>query len=612
MLKRNEKLIRTKLLKYLAPAIMTNLALQVGNVVDTILVGNILGTNAMSAVQISGTILLVIQIPGWMLGVGGSIVVGNCLGKRDLEGASKVFSSCLFAVFVCDALIMLCSLLAEPIAMLLTAGRGVLTADVTSVIRVMFLGTPIVGICLFMMNIMAVDNNPVMSTVYVAISNVVNLIFDYVLLSFTDMGPAASFVSSILGYGLALVVIPAYVRSPKRMLKLTNPVKDTLTYFRLAFITGVPACLSIICEMARNSVMNVMILRFIGESGVAIYTVCLNVILIVELFLGGIIGAMEKIGGVIYGEKDYYGLRSITRNILVYSYSLLAVLMLLLYFFARQAAGMFGINDEALLSQAKFALRIFFLALPGYVFNLFFISYYSTTEHSGYANLITILEYCGVLLPAVFIFSRIAMMTGNNTLDFMMCGLVAGELLTALITVLTVKLRNRGEGILLLPEREEEVLDFSVAPDLKEASLIPHEIIGFCEDKVERMQANKMAVAAEEMAVNTIRYGGRSLKSIDVMLSVSKDELVLRQRDDGMPFDPTCYSFDSEQYEYDGIEAIRALTDKITYLRTLDLNNTTLEISMQKGCKEGVSLTGTNDLVSDILNKTGFGEILGV
>ena len=91
-----------------------------------------------------------------------------------------------------------------------------------------------------------------------------------------------------------------------------------------------------------------------------------------------------------------------------------------------------------------------------------------------------------------------------------------------------------------------------------------------------------MAVAAEEMAVNTIRYGGRSLKSIDVMLSVSDDGLVLRQRDDGIPFDPTDYTFDSGPYEYGGIEAIRALTDRITYLRILDLNNTTLEISAQK------------------------------
>ncbi len=582
MLKRNEKLIRTKLLKYLVPAIMTNLALQAGNIVDTILVGNILGTNAMSAVQIGGTVLLVIQIPGWMLGIGGSIVVGNCLGKRDLEGASKVFSSCLFAVLVSGAALMLCSVFSMPAATLLTAGKDLLTADVASVVRVTFLGTPVIGICLLMMNIMAVDNNPAMATVYVVISNVVNLIFDYVLLSYTDIGPAGSTVSTILGYGIALVVIPAYARSPKRMLKLVNPVRKTGAYFRLALITGVPALLSIICEMVRNSVMNVMILRSTGENGAAVYTICLNIILIVELLIGGIIGAMEKIGGVIYGEKDYFGLRSITKNILVYSYTMLAVLMLVLFLFSRQTAGMFGISDGDLLSASQAALRIFFLALPGYVFNRFFISYYETTEHSGYANLITVLEYCGALLPAVFICSLIARMTGADTLNFMMCGLVAGEFITAAVTMLVVKMRGRGEGILLLPERDEEVLDFSVAPDLAETSFIPREIIGFCKGKVEKTRANQMAVAAEEMAVNTIRYGGRSLKSIDVMLSVSDDGLVLRQRDDGIPFDPTDYTFDSGPYEYGGIEAIRALTDRITYLRILDLNNTTLEISAQK------------------------------
>lgn len=582
MLKRNEKLIRTKLLQFLVPAIMTNLALQVGNVVDTILVGNILGTNAMSAVQISGTILLLIQIPGWMLGVGGSIVVGNCLGKRDLLGASKVFSSCLFVVFVSDAALMLLSLFAEPIAVLLTGGQGVLTADVAGVIRVMFLGTPVVGICLLMMNIMAVDNNPGLATVYVVISNVVNLIFDYVLLSYTDIGPAGSFISSILGYGIALIVVPAYVRSPRRMLKLVNPVRKTGAYFKMAFITGVPALLSIVCEVVRNSVMNVMILRFAGENGVAIYTISLNIIMIVELLLGGIIGSMEKIGGVIYGEKDYFGLRAITKNILKYSYLLLAVLMLFLFLFARQAAGMFGIHSEELLLSAQTALRIFFLSLPGYVFNRFFISYYSTTEHSGYANLITILGYCGAAIPAVYICSLIARATGGDMLNYMMWGLVAGQFITAAVTLLTVKLRHRDEGILLLPRRQEEVLDISVAPDLAETSLIPREIIAFCKGKIGEARAYQMAVAAEEMAVNTIRYGGRSLNSIDVMMSISDDELLLRQRDNGIPFDPTDYTFDGEQFEYSGIEAIRALTDKITYVRILDLNNTTLEITLKK------------------------------
>ena len=44
-MERNEKLIKTKLWQYLLPSIMMTAALQLGNIVDTMLVGNILGAN---------------------------------------------------------------------------------------------------------------------------------------------------------------------------------------------------------------------------------------------------------------------------------------------------------------------------------------------------------------------------------------------------------------------------------------------------------------------------------------------------------------------------------------------------------------------------------------
>ena len=132
---------------------------------------------------------------------------------------------------------------------------------------------------------------------------------------------------------------------------------------------------------------------------------------------------------------------------------------------------------------------------------------------------------------------------------------------------------------MLLPERKEEVLDFSLAPSLEETPHIPRQIISFCEGKVEKSRANKMAVAAEEMAVNTIKYGGRSLKSIDVMLSVSDEELVLRQRDDGIPFDPTEYKQEEgDIYKVSGITIIRRMVKKLSYVRVLNMNNTIIEV----------------------------------
>ena len=220
MLKRNETLIKTKLWQYLIPSIMTNMALQLGNVVDTILVGNILGADAMSAVQVGGTIMLLIQIPGYMLGIGGSIVAGIRLGKRDVQGAGDVFSGCLWATLLSGLLLMLCALGAGPIAQALTGGSKVLAPEVASVVRMTFLGTPVIGLALLMINFMAVDNNPALATVYVVISNVVNLVSDYVLLKYTSIGAAGSVVSTVLGYGLALVTVCFYARSPKRMLGL--------------------------------------------------------------------------------------------------------------------------------------------------------------------------------------------------------------------------------------------------------------------------------------------------------------------------------------------------------------------------------------------------------
>lgn len=70
-----------------------SLALQLGNIVDTIFVSNLIGVEAMSAVTMSLPVETVVQLVGYCLGIGGSIAAGIMLGKRDKEGASKLFSA---------------------------------------------------------------------------------------------------------------------------------------------------------------------------------------------------------------------------------------------------------------------------------------------------------------------------------------------------------------------------------------------------------------------------------------------------------------------------------------------------------------------------------------
>ena len=69
--KRNNRLLNAKLNKYIVPGIMMSLALQLGNIVDTIFVSNLIGVEAMSAVTMSLPVETIIQLTGYCLGING-------------------------------------------------------------------------------------------------------------------------------------------------------------------------------------------------------------------------------------------------------------------------------------------------------------------------------------------------------------------------------------------------------------------------------------------------------------------------------------------------------------------------------------------------------------
>ncbi len=581
MLKRNEKLIKHKLWQYLLPGIMLTAALQVGNIVDTMLVGNIIGSDAMSAVKIGMTIDNIMEIPGYVLGVGGSVAVGILLGKREMEKANRVFSTTFAFSLICGFIFAVLSVTSPFLADMLTGGNS-LAPDVSRFVFVTLLGAPVLSLALQFMNYVAVDNNPSVASAYVICANVINLVFDYLLLKYTSLGTAGAALSTILGYGLGMLVLLKYLKSDKRMLRLVNPFTGFKEAFLLAAATGVPTLLFMVFMTIKDAALNTMIVRIIGNDAMAAYTVCTNVTLLVELLVGGIIGTVASIGSVIYGEQDYFGVRTLIKHVTVYGYAVLTALLVVLYAFTGQVVALFGIRSGELAVTAVAALRIFIVCLPFYLFNKLMVTYYQSTEKTKLSGLITSLQNCVAVLPAVFATVFIAKATGRDMLNALMLAFILSELITILAAFLCRKLKYKDGDFLLLPKDDDVVcLDISIGSNIDEAELIPREIRKFCEENgVDPSKANMIAVAAEEMAVNIISYGGKKATSVDINLSLQDGQLILRTRDNGLPFDPTEYEYESRDYEIHGIELVKKLTDQIQYMRVLDFNNTVISIDL--------------------------------
>lgn len=574
---RNNRLLNAKLNKYIIPGIMMSLALQLGNIVDTIFVSNLIGVEAMSAVTMSLPVETIVQLTGYCLGVGGSIAVGNMLGKRDKEGASKLFSATFMVTLVVGLLFSSCALgVAGPIARLLVSGDGILTTYTRDYIRISMFGAPVIGIGLMMVSYLGVENHPELASVYLILANVINLILDYIFLKFTPLGITGASLSTVLGFLFAMVVFIAYVRSEKRNISFVRLKAKDFSIIKEAIITGVPMLVFMATNFIKSLGLNTVIMNQIGEEGMAVFTVCDNVLLIVEMLTGGIIGVIPNVAGILFGEKDYVGIRVLCKKMLKYSYMVLAVIFVFIMLFTHQITILFGSGGGELGAQMIQALRIFALCVAPYLWNKFIISYYESIEETAIASFVTFLENAVAVLPATFIGIYIWKQIDGIGIDGIAIGFVATEIITVIAALIFRKIKHKNSTFYIVPDKNPGInLDFSIKSTMEEAGTVNRKIMDFCKkNNVSGNKANLAAVCAEEMTVNIIKFGGKTSNWIDINLCLEEDICRLRIRDNGINFNPLEYTYDHEEFDIHGIELVKKISKSMDYIRAIDMNNT--------------------------------------
>lgn len=588
LLKRNQRLINAKIMQYLLPGILMAMALQLGNVVDAVFVGNFLGTDAMASLNLALPVDTLIQIPGYVLGMGGSMAAGIMLGKRDIDGASRLFSSTFFITLASGAVFALVGAVASHRIGALLASGGALSEMTGDYLLGQMLGAPIIGIGLLMVSYLGVENHPGLAGAYIIVSNVVNLAVDYCLLRFTDMGILAASVSTVVGFFLGFAVLIFYVRSPKRMIKLRWIC--SLHSILQALKTGLPVLMFMIMTLVKALALNIIVLKTLGEMGIEVMTICEQVLMLVEMLTGGIIGIIPNLAGVLYGEKDYFGIRVLCNKVLLYSAIAAAVVFITVMALPSQMAGMFGVRDAELMAITSRALRVFMLCIPFFVWNKFLISYYESIEQSKQATVITLMQSGVFAIPTAAIGIYMSISLGADGYVALAVSGVIAEVLTVVTALIYRRLKYKGEGFYMLPERSDEVcLDFTMQADISRSCDIPKGIIAFCEENgVDRSKANFAAVAAEEMFANCVKYGGRGARWIDICLTIYEKKMLLRIRDNGKPFDPLEYVYDKDEFEsIHGINIIKSISTSMNYIRSIDMNNTVIEFDLERLPQKG-------------------------
>ena len=582
---RNDYLIKRKFNSYLVPGILMVIAMQLGNIVDSILVSMFIDIDGLTAISLSMPALCFMQMFGFIIGVGGAITISVKLGKRQMDEASGIFSVCVISVIVISLLFTALSFfITRPLTMLL-ASTAELQALLEPYLFIFICFIPSLNVCLVLANIMTIDNNPKLGSASFVVANAVNLILDYVFLRYTDMGMTGAALSSIIGFGAGILLVIPYIFSKKRMLRFS--LREGIRQIRSiveVFKNGMPQAMYFIMAILKYYILNAFIQQTLGADNMAIYAVCINSVNIVRLCIEGVIGVVQTIGGVLFGEKDYYGIRRLVRRTVIFCCAAVAALMALFIIYPQLILTVFSFNKTELYGIAMLCVRLFSFSFAFYAANRIVQVYYQTTLNTKLSSINTTLDGFVFLVPISMIFIGTMGVVGVS-----IATIVTEAMSFFAVFIYRIIQQKRGKlpqkGFLMIPEKDGESLaDITVSSTDEQAVEVSKQLIECCErEGIPSEKATIISVAAEELTSNIARYGykGNKPSFIDIRLSKVDNRLILRVRDDGVSFNPTEYSSgESEEFSLGGIELIRSVADKMTYNRVLNMNNTVIEVAI--------------------------------
>ncbi|MBR3241620.1 MAG: hypothetical protein IKF90_02830 [Parasporobacterium sp.] len=586
-MKRNDILIKRKFYAYLLPGVLMVAALQLGNLVDSIFIGNFLGSEALSASVLGTPVVFLAQVPMMVFANGGSAVSSIYLGKMEKEKAGRVF----FLAFLFVLLFNLvnagaCFFYSGPVSALLTSDPQLAKLTETF-LKIYILGMPLMGASFVLASFMAIDNHPGESAALHITANAINLVSEFIFMKLMGWGIEAAVISTILGYTLSGIVFGiVYLRSKRRMLRKTKEkTEKPKGLFGETFRTGLPSGLLMLLSAVKLIVINAAVLTITGTFGMAIYAVSSSSIFLVQLCLNGPVGVLQTMTGALYGDKDFYGIRQLLKRVFLISLGVSLVLMAVYLILPQLIAGMFGYQITEGVNEMHVCLRLLSLSFPFYALNSLTQTYYMTIQRTFLSVMNTLIQGLIVLIPATFLFLSLMGVEGSG----LAC--VAAELLAFAATwVLRVISQKRGkmEGndFAAIPKAPEgQYLDLTVEGTSKDASGLAHLLVEYCLEKgVERKTANAVGIAGEELVerIASNPQKGKSVSYIDIYLLRNGDELILRVRDDGDLFNPLEAPSDNGEdgMEISGLSLIRSLAQNISYSRILNMNNTIVEIGV--------------------------------
>lgn len=345
------------ILTFALPLLLGNLFQQLYNMVDSVVVGNYVGKNALAAVGTCGSMSFLFFSLSSGLAIGIGIIVSQFYGAKDEQQVRNTIANSIYVLVTAALAVSVLGILLCPALLRLLQTPEHIMEDATLYLRTTCAG--IIAIALYngvaaVLRALGDSRTPLY---FLILSSVVNVILDLVFVIYCDMGVFGVALATIISQAVSAVTCLLYAYHKVPYFRLTReelrPHKAIiLKSFRLGIPMALQSSMIAISCMVLQGVVNSF-----GDTVMAAFTITSRVEQIIQQPFNSLGTAMTTYAGQNMGagkpDRVRKGLRQATLMILAF-----CLLMVPIFFLLGPQIVRIFVKEQDVIEMGYRALRI--------------------------------------------------------------------------------------------------------------------------------------------------------------------------------------------------------------------------------------------------------------
>ncbi|MFI3324955.1 MAG: MATE family efflux transporter [Clostridia bacterium] len=360
--------VRSTLIKYAIPMILTSVMQSLYGMVDMIIVGQFVGGDAVSAINNGSLIMTFLSAIAIGFTVGGNIVIGQNFGAKNGEEAKKA-SGTLFALTMLAGII--CSIVFYIFSRNLLVMLGAPSLeDATTYLKICSFGIPFIFSYNALNATLRAVGNSKKPFHFIASAMVLNIILDIIFVAVLDLAVFGVALATMISQFFSFILAFIYVYKNRETTGLTKKYfKLDKNYIKLITKYGFPLAL----QSTVGSISWLVVAYLLNKYGTDVSAgngISNKIKEFCQLFITSISSATATMAAQNIGAKQFDRAKQAMKECMKITLSLALLFIIICEIFAPMLVSIF-INDSVVANYAVANLRIEIIA------QLFYAGFYS-------------------------------------------------------------------------------------------------------------------------------------------------------------------------------------------------------------------------------------------